>query len=152
MKCVGIVKKRFCYAIFFFLFLFQTEICSSALTDVIHAVINGTDGCLFCFGHAGLGKLRSFYIYISSSPSLYSISCVNSHRRTLDDQLRTLNVPTMNNSFYLIHASVANAIGYDMSRDNVRATLARIPLEKMRYKDVAEFPQNLIHGIPFAEK
>lgn len=41
------------------LFLFsslQTEICSSALTDVIHAVINGTDGCLFCFGHAGLGE------------------------------------------------------------------------------------------------
>ncbi|KAK1131885.1 hypothetical protein K0M31_016033 [Melipona bicolor] len=34
----------------------QTEICSSALTDVIHAVINGTDGCLFCFGHAGLGE------------------------------------------------------------------------------------------------
>ncbi|XP_057672094.1 kinesin-like protein CG14535 [Diorhabda carinulata] len=34
----------------------QTEICSSALTDVVHAVINGTDGCLFCFGQAGLGK------------------------------------------------------------------------------------------------
>ncbi|CAG9820272.1 unnamed protein product [Phaedon cochleariae] len=34
----------------------QTEVCSSALSDVIHAVINGTDGCLFCFGHAGLGK------------------------------------------------------------------------------------------------
>ncbi|XP_068907852.1 kinesin-like protein CG14535 isoform X3 [Tenebrio molitor] len=34
----------------------QTEVCSSALTDVIHAVINGNDGCLFCFGHAGLGK------------------------------------------------------------------------------------------------
>ncbi|KAJ9596224.1 hypothetical protein L9F63_027152, partial [Diploptera punctata] len=32
----------------------QTEVCSTALTDVIHAVINGTDGCLFCFGHARL--------------------------------------------------------------------------------------------------
>lgn len=41
---------------------FQTEICSSALTDVIHAVINGTDGCLFCFGHAGLGKLKVFQV------------------------------------------------------------------------------------------
>jgi len=41
------------------MFFFQTEICSSALTDVIHAVINGTDGCLFCFGHAGLGKFRN---------------------------------------------------------------------------------------------
>ena len=37
---------------------FQTEVCSSALTDVIHAVINGTDGCLFCFGHARLGECR----------------------------------------------------------------------------------------------
>jgi hypothetical protein len=36
--------------------LFQTEVCSGALTDVIHAVINGTDGCLFCFGHARLGE------------------------------------------------------------------------------------------------
>ncbi|XP_065340900.1 kinesin-like protein CG14535 isoform X2 [Cloeon dipterum] len=34
----------------------QSEVCSSALTDVIHAVINGSDGCLFCFGHARLGK------------------------------------------------------------------------------------------------
>jgi len=48
MKCIQIVYV-----------FFQTEICSSALTDVIHAVINGTDGCLFCFGHAGLGKFRN---------------------------------------------------------------------------------------------
>nr|CAD7432703.1 unnamed protein product [Timema monikensis] len=34
------------------------EVCSSALTDVIHAVINGTDGVLFCFGHARLGELH----------------------------------------------------------------------------------------------
>ncbi|ENN81057.1 hypothetical protein YQE_02532, partial [Dendroctonus ponderosae] len=36
--------------------MIMSEVCSSALIDVIHAVINGTDGCLFCFGHAGLGK------------------------------------------------------------------------------------------------
>lgn len=45
---------------------FQTEVCSSALTDVIHAVINGTDGCLFCFGHAGLGayNIRNIYFHL----------------------------------------------------------------------------------------
>ncbi|KAI5745610.1 hypothetical protein M8J76_012662 [Diaphorina citri] len=34
----------------------QSEICTSALSDVIQAVISGSDGCLFCFGHARLGK------------------------------------------------------------------------------------------------
>ena len=34
----------------------QSEVSSSALSDTIHSVVNGTDGCLFCFGHASLGK------------------------------------------------------------------------------------------------
>ena len=34
----------------------QAEVAASALTDAIHSVVNGTDGCLFCFGHASLGK------------------------------------------------------------------------------------------------
>ena len=34
----------------------QAEVSASALTDAIHSVVNGTDGCLFCFGHASLGK------------------------------------------------------------------------------------------------
>ncbi|KAI8422551.1 hypothetical protein MSG28_006351, partial [Choristoneura fumiferana] len=46
----------------------QTEICSSALTDVIHAVINGTDGCLFCFGHAGLDTEQSPGVYLRDDP------------------------------------------------------------------------------------
>lgn len=46
-----------------YIYFFQTEVCSSALTDVIHAVINGTDGCLFCFGHAGLGK----YVFVTAA-------------------------------------------------------------------------------------
>ncbi|CAG9828079.1 unnamed protein product [Diabrotica balteata] len=42
----------------------QTEVCSSALTDVVHAVINGTDGCLFCFGQAGLDSEQSPGMYL----------------------------------------------------------------------------------------
>ena len=34
----------------------QEEVSAAALTDIIAAVINGNDGCLFCFGHASLGK------------------------------------------------------------------------------------------------
>jgi len=34
----------------------QEEVSAAALSDIIAAVINGNDGCLFCFGHANLGK------------------------------------------------------------------------------------------------
>jgi len=34
----------------------QEEVSAASLTDIISAVINGSDGCLFCFGHASLGK------------------------------------------------------------------------------------------------
>ncbi|CAH0407108.1 unnamed protein product [Chilo suppressalis] len=53
----------------------QSEICSSALTDVIHAVINGTDGCLFCFGHAGLGKSYTMMGRPDSTAALGAIPC-----------------------------------------------------------------------------
>ncbi|KAG6455527.1 kinesin-like protein CG14535 isoform X2 [Manduca sexta] len=53
----------------------QTEICSSALTDVIHAVINGTDGCLFCFGHAGLGKSYTMLGRPDAAANLGAIPC-----------------------------------------------------------------------------
>ncbi|XP_023930783.1 kinesin-like protein KIF26B [Lingula anatina] len=33
-----------------------TEICSSSLSDIIQSVVNGADGCLFCYGHSKLGK------------------------------------------------------------------------------------------------
>ncbi|CAH1406778.1 unnamed protein product [Nezara viridula] len=39
------------------------EVCATALTDIIHAVLNGADGCLFTFGHSRLackGKLRPY--------------------------------------------------------------------------------------------
>ena len=35
------------------------EIATCALTDIVAAVLNGNDGCLFCYGHANLGKSRS---------------------------------------------------------------------------------------------
>ncbi|KAF0770943.1 kinesin-like protein KIF26A [Aphis craccivora] len=32
----------------------QVDVCSATLMDVIHAVIHGTDGSVFCFGHQNL--------------------------------------------------------------------------------------------------
>ncbi|XP_075968250.1 kinesin-like protein KIF26A [Anarhichas minor] len=34
----------------------QAEVCSGAAAEVIQSVVNGADGCIFCFGHAHLGK------------------------------------------------------------------------------------------------
>uniref|UniRef100_A0A672ZLB8 Kinesin family member 26Aa n=1 Tax=Sphaeramia orbicularis TaxID=375764 RepID=A0A672ZLB8_9TELE len=34
----------------------QAEVCSGTLAEVIQSVVNGADGCVFCFGHANLGK------------------------------------------------------------------------------------------------
>lgn len=37
----------------------QEDVAASALSDIIASVVNGSDGCLFCFGHANLGKSTS---------------------------------------------------------------------------------------------
>lgn len=34
----------------------QAEVCSGTVAEVIQSVVNGADGCIFCFGHANLGQ------------------------------------------------------------------------------------------------
>ncbi|XP_067099338.1 kinesin-like protein KIF26A [Osmerus mordax] len=34
----------------------QAEVCSGTVAEVIQSVVNGADGCIFCFGHVRLGK------------------------------------------------------------------------------------------------
>ncbi|XP_034555012.1 kinesin-like protein KIF26A [Notolabrus celidotus] len=34
----------------------QAEVCSGTVAEVIQSVVNGADGCIFCFGHTNLGK------------------------------------------------------------------------------------------------
>ncbi|XP_049913361.1 kinesin-like protein KIF26A [Epinephelus moara] len=34
----------------------QAEVCSGTVAEVIQSVVNGADGCIFCFGHENLGK------------------------------------------------------------------------------------------------
>lgn len=35
----------------------QVEVCSGTVAEVIQSVVNGADGCIFCFGQVKLGKL-----------------------------------------------------------------------------------------------
>lgn len=30
--------------------------CAGSVADTVQAVVNGADGCLFCYGHAHLGE------------------------------------------------------------------------------------------------
>ena len=49
----------------------QEDVAHSALSDIIASVVSGgTDGCLFCFGHANLGKSRSMVGSDESSKSM----------------------------------------------------------------------------------
>ena len=31
--------------------------CATSLVEIVQAVVGGSDGCLFCFGHARVGEL-----------------------------------------------------------------------------------------------
>lgn len=51
----------------------QNELSGSALCDILQAVVNGTDGTLFCFGHANLGKS---YTMIGSDESSRTVGVI----------------------------------------------------------------------------
>ncbi|XP_023232024.1 kinesin-like protein KIF26B isoform X2 [Centruroides sculpturatus] len=53
----------------------QTEVCSSSLTEVIQAVVNGNDGCLFVYGHSKLGKSYTMIGGSQSAQHLGIIPC-----------------------------------------------------------------------------
>ena len=55
--------------------LFQSELCSQSLVDIIQSVVNGSDGCLFCYGHARLGE--SLHIYsLCQGRYVFTIICL----------------------------------------------------------------------------
>ena len=51
----------------------QTELSGSSLCDILSSVVNGSDGTLFCFGHANLGKS---YTMIGSDESSRTIGLI----------------------------------------------------------------------------
>uniref|UniRef100_A0A3Q3RKN9 Kinesin-like protein KIF26A n=1 Tax=Mastacembelus armatus TaxID=205130 RepID=A0A3Q3RKN9_9TELE len=48
----------------------QAEVCSGTVAEVIQSVLNGADGCIFCFGHANLGKTYTMIGQDCSTQSL----------------------------------------------------------------------------------
>lgn len=53
----------------------QAEVCSGTVADVIQSVVNGADGCIFCFGHVKLGKSYTMIGKDNSTQSLGIVPC-----------------------------------------------------------------------------
>ncbi|XP_052010275.1 kinesin-like protein KIF26A [Xyrauchen texanus] len=53
----------------------QAEVCSGTVAEVIQSVVNGADGCIFCFGHVKVGKTYTMIGTDSSTQSLGIAPC-----------------------------------------------------------------------------
>ncbi|PIO37448.1 hypothetical protein AB205_0150390, partial [Aquarana catesbeiana] len=54
-RAVVAVPKMFAFDSVFPQDASQAEVCSGTVAEVIQSVVNGADGCIFCFGHVKLG-------------------------------------------------------------------------------------------------
>ncbi|XP_041929266.1 kinesin-like protein KIF26B isoform X1 [Alosa sapidissima] len=53
----------------------QAEVCAGTVAEVIQSVVNGADGCVFCFGHSKLGKSYTMIGRDDSTQSLGIVPC-----------------------------------------------------------------------------
>ncbi|XP_058843458.1 kinesin-like protein KIF26A isoform X2 [Acipenser ruthenus] len=53
----------------------QAEVCSGTVAEVIQSVVNGADGCIFCFGHVKLGKTFTMIGRDNSTQNLGIVPC-----------------------------------------------------------------------------
>ncbi|XP_047677068.1 kinesin-like protein KIF26B isoform X1 [Tachysurus fulvidraco] len=51
----------------------QAEVCAGTVAEVIQSVVNGADGCVFCFGHSKLGKT---YTMIGKDDSMQNLGII----------------------------------------------------------------------------
>ncbi|XP_051954786.1 kinesin-like protein KIF26A [Xyrauchen texanus] len=68
-------RKMFTFDAIFTQDASQAEVCSGTVAEVIQSVVNGADGCIFCFGQANLGKTYTMIGRDSSSQSLGVAPC-----------------------------------------------------------------------------
>uniref|UniRef100_F6UVS3 Kinesin family member 26A n=1 Tax=Monodelphis domestica TaxID=13616 RepID=F6UVS3_MONDO len=71
----GAVPKMFAFDAVFPQDAAQAEVCSGTVADVIQSVVNGADGCIFCFGHVRLGKSYTMIGKDHSTQSLGIVPC-----------------------------------------------------------------------------
>ncbi|XP_048340815.1 kinesin-like protein KIF26B isoform X1 [Sphaerodactylus townsendi] len=83
MSCVGqnsyqkrsgqVPPKMFAFDAVFPQDASQAEVCAGTVAEVIQSVVNGADGCVFCFGHAKLGKS---YTMIGKDDAMQSLGII----------------------------------------------------------------------------
>ncbi|XP_048842557.1 kinesin-like protein KIF26B [Brienomyrus brachyistius] len=64
----------------------QAEVCAGTVAEVVQSVVNGADGCVFCFGHTKLGKSYTMIGKDDSTQSLGIIPCTISWLFKLIDE------------------------------------------------------------------
>uniref|UniRef100_A0ACB8G5C7 Uncharacterized protein n=1 Tax=Sphaerodactylus townsendi TaxID=933632 RepID=A0ACB8G5C7_9SAUR len=74
-KGVVAVPKIFAFDAVFPQDASQAEVCSGTVAEVIQSVVNGADGCIFCFGHVKLGKSYTMIGKDNSTQSLGIVPC-----------------------------------------------------------------------------
>ncbi|XP_027704836.1 kinesin-like protein KIF26A [Vombatus ursinus] len=74
-RTAGAVPKMFAFDAVFPQDAAQAEVCSGTVADVIQSVVNGADGCIFCFGHVRLGKSYTMIGKDHSTQSLGIVPC-----------------------------------------------------------------------------
>ncbi|XP_078727834.1 kinesin-like protein KIF26B [Lampetra fluviatilis] len=66
----------------------QAEVCAGTVADVVQSVVNGADGCVFCFGHAQLGKSYTMLGWDDGPQSLGVMPCAVSWLYRLIEERR----------------------------------------------------------------
>ncbi|KAG2457707.1 KI26B protein, partial [Polypterus senegalus] len=74
-RAVVAVPKMFAFDAVFTQDASQAEVCSGTVAEVIQSVVNGADGCIFCFGHVRLGKTFTMIGKDNSTQNLGIIPC-----------------------------------------------------------------------------
>ncbi|KAJ8399158.1 hypothetical protein AAFF_G00415370 [Aldrovandia affinis] len=74
-RAVVTAPKMFAFDAVFTQDASQAEVCSGTVAEVIQSVVNGADGCIFCFGHVKLGKTYTMIGKDSSTQSLGIVPC-----------------------------------------------------------------------------
>ncbi|XP_069772652.1 kinesin-like protein KIF26A isoform X2 [Narcine bancroftii] len=74
-RTVVAAPKMFAFDAIFTQDASQAEVCSGTVAEVIQSVVNGADGCIFCFGHVKLGKTYTMIGKDNSMQNLGVIPC-----------------------------------------------------------------------------
>ncbi|XP_066550067.1 kinesin-like protein KIF26A isoform X2 [Amia ocellicauda] len=74
-RAVVAAPKMFAFDAVFTQDASQVEVCSGTVAEVIQSVVNGADGCIFCFGHVKLGKTFTMIGKDNSTQNLGIVPC-----------------------------------------------------------------------------